>query len=85
MVGSMHQSDLFLIWTLIILIGLTLIAIRKGWVRKLSNGLTSLFFQRSPLQIDLAWEVRRIRKILEWFYFLTWLSMATAIFYFLEK
>jgi len=80
--GEMDQFDLFRIWAWIFLLGFTLIAIRQGWVRKLFEGRSSPFVGRTPPEIDLAWEVRRIRQILQWIQFTTALIGLNALLFF---
>ena len=62
-------------WIAVLFVGVILIAIRKGWLEALFGFLSSLFFGRPPKEIDLNWEVRRIRRLLEFFYFLAWLGL----------
>ncbi len=62
-------------WIALLIVGVMLIAIRKGWLTALFGFLSSLFFKRPTVEIDLNWEVRRIRRLLEFFYFLVWLGL----------
>ena len=74
-------------WIGILLLGVFLISLRKGWLRRLFSFLSSLVFQytnRPTLDIDLKWEVRRIRRLLEFFYFFTWLGIILTFFYLLN-
>lgn len=50
------------------------IAVSQGWFKTFFNFLSSLL-AKSPSEINMAWEVRRIRRLLEFFYLLTWLGL----------
>lgn len=69
----------------VISIGTFLIALHKGWLQGLFNFFIGLFFKGQTSQIDLNWEVRRIRRLLEFFYFLTWLGIILGLLYFAES
>jgi hypothetical protein len=82
MVIPMDQFKLFIIWAWIIFIGFVLIAIRQGWVGKIFKRLNSMNAPRTPQEIDLAQEVRRIRKTLQWIQFTTALIGLNALLFF---
>jgi hypothetical protein len=70
-------------WIAILSLGVFLIALRKGWLRGLFSFVSSLIFlyvNKPESEIDLKWEVRRIRRLLEFFYFLTWLGIVFGLF-----
>jgi len=71
-------------WIAIIAIGTFFIAVHKGWLQGLFSFIASLFFKRPTPAIDLNWEVRRIRRLLEFFYFFTWLGIVLAFVYFFQ-
>lgn len=54
------------------------IAVSQGWFKTLFNFLSSLL-TKSPSEINVAWEVRRIRRLLEFFYLLTWLGLVFGL------
>jgi len=76
-------QELLPVWIGIVVLGFTLIALRKGWLKSfflVLGSISNLLFS-SPKDIDLKWEVRRIRRLLEFFYFLTWLGLFIGILY----
>lgn len=81
----MEFTTLLTFWFWILGLGIFLIVLRKGWLKNLISFFSAIFFQRPTNEIDLAWEVRRIRRLLEFFYFLVWLGLAITILVFINS
>jgi len=74
-----EPNTFLLVGNFLVLILLLFLASSRGWFKTLFNFLESIF-SKSPSEINLAWEVRRIRRLLEFFYLLTWLGLVLALF-----